>query len=199
MNEETKQRIFDPFFTTKEIGKGTGLGLSMIYGFVTQHEGLIDVLSQPGQGSTFRIHLPLCDVTSVPTDARSEYAPQGGTEVLLLAEDDESVRALAKEMLERAGYGVIEAVDGEDAVAKYIAHQDTIAMAVLDAVMPRKRGKEAYQEMRMLQPGLKAVFISGYAPDMLSGVGMVDEGIDFLSKPVSQEALLKKVREVLDR
>lgn len=199
MDEETKQRIFDPFFTTKEIGKGTGLGLSMIYGFVTQHEGLIDVASQPGQGSTFRIHLPLCEAKSVSAEARPKDAPQGGNETLLLAEDDESVRALGKEILERAGYRVIEAVDGEDAVAKYIAHREAIRLALLDAVMPRMRGKEAYREMLMLQPDLKAVFISGYAPDMLSGIGMVDEGIDFLSKPVSQEALLKKVREVLDR
>lgn len=199
MDEETMQKIFDPFFTTKEVGKGTGLGLSMIYGFVTQHGGFVDVRSQPGQGSTFRIHLPLCDAQSMPAEARSESAPQGGTETLLLAEDDESVRGLAKEILERAGYQVIEAVDGEDAVAKYITHQDVIKLALLDAVMPRMRGKEAYKEMRMLQPTLKALFISGYAPDMLSGIGIVEEGIDFLSKPVSQEALLKRVREVLDR
>lgn len=200
MDEETIQRIFDPFFTTKEVGKGTGLGLSMIYGFVIQHDGVIDVVSRPGQGSIFRIHLPLCKAASVPAEARPQHALQwGGTETLLFAEDDESVRALGKEILERAGYRVIEAVDGEDAVAKYIANREVIRLVLLDAIMPRMKGKEAYKKMRMLQPDLKAVLMSGYAPDMLSGIGMVDEGIDFLSKPVSQEALLKKVREVLDR
>lgn len=197
MDEETRKRIFELFFTTKEVGKGTGLGLAMAYGIVKQHGGFINVYSEPGKGTTFRIYLPLIERTVDASESREVIIPQRGTETLFLIEDDESVREITLTVLEDFGYNVIVAVDGEDAVSKFKENRDRIDLCISDMVMPKKGGREAFEEMRKIRPGLRVIFMSGYAADKTKGI--IEEGLDFVSKPVSPSELLRKVREVLDR
>ena len=198
MDEKTRERVFDPFFTTKEVGKGTGLGLSMVYGIIKQHEGYIDVSSKPGKGTTFRIYLRLTESKIEEKKSKTLGPAEGGTETVLIAEDDESVRMLSKEILEGYGYDVLEATHGEDAVRKFMENKEKVQILLLDVVMPKKNGKEVYEEIVKIKPDIKALFISGYASDIMHKQGIIDEGINFISKPVSPEALLRKVREVLD-
>lgn len=197
MDEKTKERIFDPFFTTKEVGRGTGLGLSMIYGIIKQHEGYIDVSSTPDRGTTFRLYLPLIESTLEKEQARTLQLPKGGTETVLIAEDDTIVRMFSKEILEFKGYTVIEAIDGVDAVRKFNKNKQKIQLLLLDVIMPKKNGKEVYNEIVKIRPDIKALFVSGYTSDIIQQKGML-EGINFIPKPVSAEVLLQKVREVLD-
>ncbi|HWR57821.1 MAG TPA: PAS domain S-box protein, partial [Thermodesulfovibrionales bacterium] len=200
ISAETKERIFEPFFTTKEQGKGTGLGLSMVYGIVKQHDGYIDVYSEQGRGTTFKIYLPLFRGFAAEKDMGTKSIPlKGGSETVMVAEDDEQLRKFVATILSNYGYTVIEAVDGDDAVAKFSEHSNSIDLVVMDVVMPKKNGKEAYDEFRIIKPGVKAIFVSGYAEDIISKEGLLDPGIEFIPKPVSPSDLLKKVREVLDR
>jgi len=198
MSEETKSRIFEPFFTTKEVGRGTGLGLSMAYGIVKQHNGYITCYSEPGEGTTFRVYLPAVDALAEPVPAPSAKTPPGGTETILVAEDDEQVRMLTHKLLESFGYTVIEARDGNDALTQFFAHQETIQLALLDVIMPGKNGRDAYEEMRKRSPGLKALFTSGYSADIFQR-GKLDElNFAFISKPALPTELLHKIRQLLD-
>jgi PAS domain S-box-containing protein len=199
MDKETKERLFDPFFTTKEVGKGTGLGLSMVYGIIKQHNGYIDIQSELGKGTTFKIYLPLTQ--STVEDKKPESLPvlKGGTETIIIAEDDIYVREFLKNILTEFGYKVLEAIDGEDAMIIFNAHKDTIQLIILDVVMPKKDGKEVYHEIKKVSPDTKVIFMSGYATDILYKKGIVEEGLIFISKPISPDELLIKVREVLDR
>jgi two-component system NtrC family sensor kinase len=200
MDEETKRRIFEPFFTTKELGRGTGLGLSLVYGIVKQHNGYIDVYSEPGRGSSFKIYLPLIDDREA-TEALQPVAaasPSGGTETILLAEDDAALRKLGRIVLEAAGYTLISADNGEEAVQNFIEHKDEVRLVILDMIMPGKNGREAYEEIRKIRPDIKAIFVSGYTADKVHREGMLEAGLELLLKPVSTRDLLKKVREVLD-
>ena len=199
MDEKTRERIFEPFFTTKGPEKGTGLGLAMVYGIVKQHSGFIHVYSEPGKGTTFRVYFPEVDA---PADAKvvvSQGVVHGGSETILLAEDNESVRHLTERTLISCGYRVLVACDGEEAVDIFRRHGKEIAMAVLDVVMPKKGGKQAYDEMVKIQPGLKALFLSGYSANAIHESFVLLPGISFLQKPFSPDALARKVREVLDR
>ncbi|MBU4258409.1 MAG: response regulator, partial [Proteobacteria bacterium] len=196
MDEETRKKIFEPFFTTKVLGKGTGLGLSIIYGIITQHNGFIDVLSKPGKGTTFKIYLPVIKSSIEETEAETLPPPKGGTETVLVAEDDEVVRTIIKAILDRFGYKVIEAVDGEDAVTLF--KKNKIDLVILDVIMPKKNGKMAFDEIKELCPEIKAIFTSGYATDLIDKKGILEEGINFIPKPVSPDDLLRKMREVLD-
>jgi CheY-like chemotaxis protein len=199
MDAETKERIFEPFFTTKEQGKGTGLGLAMVYGIVKQHSGHIAVYSEPGMGTTFKIYLPLVKRVATEKPSTSEaVATKGGTETILVAEDDAALRKLTSTILSHRGYRVIEAVDGHDAVAKFAENSESISLIILDGIMPKKNGREAYEEIRTINPAIKTIFLSGYAEDVISKKGVLDLGINFLLKPVLPTALLKRVREVLD-
>jgi signal transduction histidine kinase len=198
MDEKTREKIFEPFFTTKKTGKGTGLGLSIVYGIVKEHNGHVNVQSEPGKGSAFRIYLPLITDPADEEEIIDFAALPRGTESLLLAEDDPIVREMTMSLLEEFGYTVFEAEDGAEAVEKFHSHRDKIRMVILDVIMPKKNGKEAFNEIRGHEPGMKALFISGYTGDILSRRGMLDEGLNFISKPVTQSALLQKVREVLD-
>ena len=198
MDKETVKRIFEPFFTTKEQGKGTGLGLSMAYGIIKQHNGYINVYSEKGSGSTFKIYLPLIDAPAGEIKASTCERPRGGTETVLLAEDDDDVRAMFKSVLLEFGYRVIEAVDGEDALRKFHAAASEIGLILLDVIMPRKNGKEVYCEITQSHPGVKALFMSGYPADIVHTRCVLEEKLHFLSKPVPPSELLKKVREVLD-
>ncbi len=199
MDPATRERIFEPFFTTKEVGKGTGLGLSIVYGIVKQHEGFIDVYSEPGSGTTFRVYLPL---SHEGLEAGSFSAPDevvGGTETILLAEDDSDVRTITTSMLTEFGYSVIEALDGNEAVEKFAEKRDNIKLVILDMIMPKKNGKEAYDAISAMAPGTKVIFMSGYASEIMKVKGILDTEMDFMTKPVSPRDFLMKIREVLDR
>jgi len=199
MDEKTEARIFEPFFTTKEVGRDTGLGLAMAYGIVKQHDGYINVYSEPARGTTFKIYLPLIETTTGLERKHNVHATMCGTETILLAEDNEEVRAATKEVIEKFGYTVIVAENGEDAVTKFRADAATIRLLLLDVIMPRKNGKEAYEEIRCMKPDMKVLFLSGYAADILDRKGLIDEGLEFILKPVSPDKLLNRIREILDR
>ena len=199
IDRETLPQIFEPFFTTKEVGKGTGLGLAVVYGIIKQHDGFITVSSEHGQGSTFRIYLPLTSATV----QKEVLAPEGevmtrGTETILLAEDDELVRNLVTGVLTEAGYTVIPAVDGKDAVGKFREYADSIQLLLFDLIMPKMNGKEAFDEICTVHPGIKAIFTSGYAPGTTPRKEAFNDGSHLIYKPVSPYDLLKKVRTVLD-
>ncbi len=202
MEEKTRERIFEPFFTTKESGKGTGLGLAMAYAIIKGHNGVIDLYSKPGSGTTFKIYLPLFATAAV---AEAEESPEtifadenGGHETILLAEDEEGVRGFMKSVLEDSGYTVIDAVDGEEAVARFREHQGRIDYLILDVMMPKKNGREAYEAIRQMAPDIKALFMSGYTKDILVKKGVLEESFDLLSKPIMLQILLRKIRAVLD-
>jgi len=197
MDEETKEKIFDPFFTTKEIGKGTGLGLSIVYGIVKQHNGYITCYSKPDKGSTFEVYLPVIDHVIHTTEELPEIAAHGGTETILVAEDDKPSRKITRELLERFGYTVIEAEDGFDAINKFIDNKDSIELALFDVVMPKKSGKEALDEIKKLRPDIKALFISGYPEETIRRKMIIDDEVPLIQKPVKPAELLSKIREML--
>lgn len=200
IDEQTKAKIFDPFFTTKEVGRGTGLGLAIVYGIVQQNNGHINVYSEVGKGTTFKIYVPL--VSAGPEeDKRPEVLVpvRGGTETILLAEDNDAVRTLTRNVLSEFGYRVIEAADGEEAIEKFLESQDTIGLMIVDVIMPRKNGRAVFEEAKKARPDIKALFTSGYPADLIQREGVLEKGLNFLSKPSTPQEILKKVREVLDR
>ena len=199
MDEHVKERIFDPFFTTKETGRGTGLGLSMVYGIVKQHKGYIDVITGPGRGTTFKIYLPLSGPVNEKKVTEPLPMPGRGSETVIVAEDDEDLRRLTAVILEKNGYNVIEAADGEDALRKFMEKKDEVQFLLLDVVMPVKNGKEAYEEIRSIKPGIKALFTSGYSIEELNRKACYEDGMDFLPKPLVAEKLIRKMREMLDK
>jgi len=199
MDEETRQRIFEPFFTTKEAGKGTGLGMAIVYGIIQQHNGCITVHSEMDKGTTFRIYLPLNSGESEELpDAGAEEQPPGGTETILLAEDDVTVRNLHKMIFEEAGYGIVEAFDGQDALDKFMEHMAEVDIVVADVIMPKIDGKSLYEEIREIRPDMKVLFTSGYTNDIIVERGVLEDECNFINKPVKSFELLKKVRDVLD-
>jgi PAS domain S-box-containing protein len=200
MDATTTKRIFEPFFTTKEVGKGTGLGLAVVYGIVKQHGGYINVYSEPGKGTTFRTHLPLLKGGErAETESASRPMPTKGTETILLAEDEAELRKLLKSVLMTYGYMVIDAVDGEDAISKFTENRESIQLLLLDLIMPKKSGKDAYDEIRMKGGDVRTIFISGYPQDVIQRTCLLEEGCDLIKKPISPQNLLRKIREVLDR
>ncbi|QWV95163.1 response regulator [Geomonas oryzisoli] len=199
MDDETSRRIFEPFFTTKEVGKGTGLGMAIVYGIVQQHKGNIRVSSKPGEGTVFTIELPLAEGSAaLESVLNPQSLPQTGTETILVAEDDPNVRSLVDMVLTRHGYQVILAEDGEEVVHRFAAQQDGIELVLMDIIMPRKNGIEAYAEIKKIRPKTKVIFTSGYTADFIQSRGM-QEGVELIMKPVQPVELLRKVREVLER
>ncbi|HAS52664.1 MAG TPA: hypothetical protein DCS42_00370 [Nitrospiraceae bacterium] len=198
MDQGTAQRIFEPFFTTKEVGKGSGLGLSIVYGIVKQCNGYVNCYSEPGQGTTFKVYVPLTADTPARPLRESESPPTRGTETVLVAEDNKEVRDLVRAVLEQFGYTVLDAADGEEAARMFELHQNVISMMLLDVVMPKRNGKEVYELAKKIKPGIRALFTSGYTADIMHRKGILEEGLHFVSKPVSPRELLKKVREALD-
>jgi two-component system, cell cycle sensor histidine kinase and response regulator CckA len=200
MDGVTTKKIFEPFFTTKEVGKGTGLGLSIVFGVVKQHNGYINVYSEVGKGTTFRIYLPI--VVQEPADnelvARLDN-PQMGAETVLVAEDDASIRQLIESILTKYGYTVIFANDGVDAVEKFEANCDKIDIVVMDMIMPRKSGKEAYAEIKEMRPDVKVLFMSGYSSDLLYSKGFLKNDEQLLIKPIQPLDFVRKVRTILDQ
>jgi CheY-like chemotaxis protein len=197
MDRKTSSRIFEPFFTTKEVGKGTGLGLSIVYGIVKQHGGYITVYSEPGQGTTFKLYLPLHQAAADQAGAEESGLLETGSGRVLIAEDDDAVRVLSRRVLEGFGYSVIEATDGEEAIERVAQEQNPVDLLILDVIMPRKSGKEAYEAIRAMHPAVKVLFMSGYTAEIVRRRGMLDPGAPFLSKPVSPKELLGKVSEIL--
>ena len=199
MDEETRKRIFEPFFTTKEVGKGTGLGMAIIYGIIKQHNGYINVYSEPDRGTTFSIYLPLItEEKQEEHDTQNVEPPAGGTERILLAEDDVTVRELHRMILEEAGYTVIEAVDGQDAFDKFIEHKAEVDILATDVIMPKIDGKSLYEEIRKICPDIKVLFMSGYTKDIVIRKGIIEDELGFINKPVTSFELLKKLRSILD-
>ncbi|MGC1453862.1 MAG: PAS domain S-box protein [Nitrospirota bacterium] len=198
MDQQTRERIFDPFFTTKDVGKGTGLGLAMVYGIIKQHNGFIEVESEIGRGTTLKIYLPIAQGATEETQSSDLPAVKRGTETILVAEDDETVRNFITTILTQFGYSVIQAENGEDAVKKFMANRGAIKLLLLDVMMPKKNGKEVYDKIRIFEPGIRTLFLSGYSADIMSQKGLLEKGLNFLFKPVPMNDLLRKVREILD-
>jgi PAS domain S-box-containing protein len=200
MDADTRSRIFEPFFTTKELGKGTGLGLSTVLGIVQQSGGSISVYSEVGVGTTFKVYLPRTDRdVDVTPSQLPPTADGGGGETILLVEDEQQVREVASLILRRGGYKVLLAENGEQGLAVAEEHGKGIDLLITDVVMPRMNGRQLVERLTPRWPDLKVLFMSGYTDDAIVHHGVLEEGVDFLQKPITPDALLKRVHEVLDR
>ncbi len=201
MDAATRERIFEPFFTTKGTGKGTGLGLATVYGIVKQHNGFIQVESEPGRGSTFRIFLPI-DESDQATDVRplvfDDLPVRGGTETILLADDHDGIREMAQSVLRAHGYVTLLARDGEEAIKVFRAHCDSISLVLLDVIMPRRSGPELFAAIRALKPETRVIFATGYSNETTALADLAKRGVAILKKPYSPAALCRRIREVLD-
>jgi two-component system cell cycle sensor histidine kinase/response regulator CckA len=199
MTSDVQAHIFEPFFTTKEVGKGTGLGLSTVYGIVKQSEGYIWVYSEPDQGTTFKIYLPRVDQ---PVEgAAGEDRPAGvqrGTETILLVEDDAQLRQLTSSVLAHCGYKVLPAPGPEEGLAICRENHRDIRLLVTDVVMPGMNGRQLADQVKLISPHTRILYISGYTSNAIVHYGVLDSGLWFLPKPFSLSALIAKVREVLD-
>jgi signal transduction histidine kinase/ActR/RegA family two-component response regulator len=198
MDLKTQEKMFEPFFTTKGVGKGTGLGLSMVYGIIKRHGGYVSVSSHVGRGTTFRVYLPLCETEIGEKQLQKLEQPSGGTERVLVAEDDHEVRKFIKHVLERSGYEVIEALDGEDAVQQYMEKGATIDLLVFDIIMPKRNGADAYEEIKRVDSSAKVVFVSGYLSDDAKVRAVIDEDYKLIFKPIKANELLRTIRNTLD-
>lgn len=200
MDAATLDRIFEPFFTTKEFGKGTGLGLATVYGIVRQHGGFLQVQSELGEGSTFRAYFPVsAESAPAPERTEDEIPVQGGSEMILLAEDHEGLRQLAVETLTNLGYSVVLASDGEQAVQEFLVFRDQVRLALLDVMLPKLTGPEVFERIRQLRPDLPAIFVTGYSPDLEPIQKVRREGWPVLQKPYASRALARAVRDTLDQ
>jgi two-component system, cell cycle sensor histidine kinase and response regulator CckA len=197
MDKETQSRIFEPFFTTKEMGKGTGLGLSTVYGIVKQSGGYVMVQSEEGHGSTFQIYLPRAESAAESHSAPAPRAALGGTETVLLVEDEESVRQLVRETLVSRGYKVVEAEDGEAGLAAATKYDGIIHLVITDVVMPGMGGRELVKHLALTRPETRVLYLSGYTEDAIVSEGTIESGTAFLQKPFTLHNLSRKVREVL--
>ena len=197
MDKETQSRIFEPFFTTKEKGKGTGLGLSTVYGIVKQSGGYVMVQSDVGRGTTFQIYLPRAEGVAEKHIAPAAPSALGGTETVLLVEDEESVRQLVRETLAAKGYRVMEAATGESGAAVAAQHDGKIDLVITDVVMPGMGGRELVKQLARSRPETKVLYLSGYTEDAIINEGTMESGAAFLQKPFTLQSLARKVREVL--
>ena len=203
MGKETLEHIFDPFYTTKEVGKGTGLGLSIVYGIIKNHEGYITCYSRPEVGTTFRIYLPTIEPEAVPVDVLTAPEPEGlargGNETILLVDDEEFIRELGVDVLGRAGYTVLTANNGENALELYRQERARIDLVILDLIMPGMGGSKCLEELLTIDPHTRVLIASGYSPDGPTK-GALDAGAKgFVSKPYDTRQFLQLVREILDR
>jgi CheY-like chemotaxis protein len=200
MDAETLSHVFEPFFTTKEQGKGTGLGLSTVYGIVKQSGGYIWPYSEPGMGTTFKIYLPRVDEMAERAQARTQAPPGlGGTETILLVEDEEGVRGLTRQLLQRHGYTVLEAEHGQDALLLCERYSGPIHLLLSDVVLAQMSGRELVQRLTPLRPEMKVLYMSGYSDEAIFQHGVLEHGTAFLQKPFTTESLMRKLREVLDQ
>ncbi len=199
MDEETRSHAFEPFFTTKEPGKGTGLGLATVYGIVQQSEGYVWASSTAGSGTTFYVYLPETDVEAAPHEpATSEGDRRGGGETILLVEDEDAVRRLIQRILESAGYQVLAAADGREALDICGSEDTTIDLLRTDVVLPGMDGIETARRLQSLRPPLRTVFMSGYADRVITKQDELGESVGFLEKPFDAGTLMTRIREALD-
>jgi PAS domain S-box-containing protein len=201
MDKETLDNLFEPFFTTKEVGKGSGLGLATVYGIVKQNNGFINVYSEPGQGSTFKIYLPRQDETRLPVPGEGfKPALPAGTETILLVEDEEAILGMTKRMLERLGYTVLAAhTPGEALRIVEEPAPGVIHLLMTDVIMPEMNGRDLSEKILSLHPGLKCLFMSGYTADVIAHHGVLDKDVQFINKPFSMQDLAVKLRTVLGK
>ena len=198
MDAATRAHLFEPFFTTKEIGKGTGLGLATVFGAVIQNQGLINVDSVPGQGTTFKIYLPRAKADAVAAAQESVRRSQRGTETVLLVEDEEQVLNLSRQILEQYGYTVLALPTPKAALDLAARHAGPLHLLITDVVMPEMNGKELRDRLRTSHPDLKCLFMSGYTADVIAGSGVLDDGVHFIQKPFTIETLVDTVRSVCE-
>jgi CheY-like chemotaxis protein len=199
MDRDTIANIFEPFFTTKELGKGTGLGLATVYGIIKQNNGFANVYSEPGRGTTFRIYLPRHGTeVSVAEEEKEELKVPGGTETVLIVEDEEAVLDLSKNMLEKLGYRVLAARKSDQAICLVQEHEDNIDLLLTDVVMPDMNGRELAGRLGSVRPGMKYLYMSGYTANVIAHHGILDQGVNFIPKPFTLKELGQKVREALD-
>ena len=199
MDRHVRERVFEPFFTTKGVGQGTGLGLATVFGVVKQSGGHIWLASEPGRGTTFKVYFPRSFEADEAEEAEAREVSGRGTETILLVEDEPGVRAFARRALERAGYAVLEAENGAEALAIVEGHRGEIDLLLTDVVMPRMSGKVLAQRLLARRPGLRVVYMSGHTEDAIVDHGVLDGGTDFIAKPIALETLLARVRAVLDQ
>jgi PAS domain S-box-containing protein len=200
MDEETMANIFEPFFTTKEVGEGTGLGLSMVFGSIKQSDGYILVSSEPGRGTMFTIYLPLVDMEPSRIEGRdSDARPKSGRETVLVVEDDLRVLQLVRAILRQNGYTVLQAESGEDAIRCLDERSEPVDLLITDVVMPKMSGRELADLVLTRQPDLRVIYTSGYTGEAIFRRGFLETDAMFLPKPFTPQALMSKIREVLDR
>jgi CheY-like chemotaxis protein len=199
MDEDTKARIFEPFFTTKERGKGTGLGLSIVYGIVQQAGGTILVYSEPGQGATFKVYVPLVrQEAEAAAEALPAASPKTGTETVLIVEDERALRELVAEVLAAAGYTVLEAQTGTEAILISKGHAGPIHVLLTDLVMPEMSGRDLAEKIGLSRPSMKVLYMSGYTDDAVLRHGTLESDHAFIQKPFTEDGVLGKLRQVLD-
>jgi CheY-like chemotaxis protein len=198
MDPETLSHLFEPFFTTKEMGKGTGLGLATIYGAVMQNKGFVNVYSEPGQGTTFKIYLPRHAVRAASLPEQAPACPAArGNETVLLVEDEPAILKMTRTMLERLGYAVLAASTPGEAIRLAREYPGPIGLLMTDVIMPEMNGRDLAKNLLSLYPDLKRLFMSGYTADVIAHRGVLDEGVQFIQKPFSVKDLRKKLREAL--
>ncbi len=198
LDQGTRERIFEPFFTTKDKGKGTGLGLAIVYGIIKQHNGYISVESEQGHGTTFTVYLPLVEDEARSTYEFEEQESYPGSEVVLLAEDEEELRELFRSVLEENGYTVLEAANGEEAIDVFLTNKNEIDLLILDVIMPRRNARDVYDAVKSENQAMKFLFISGHGEETIHESGIQGKNVTILTKPSSLPKFLKTVREVLD-
>lgn len=199
MDKETLEKVFEPFYTTKEVGRGTGLGLAVVYGIVKQHNGFIHAYSELGSGTTFKVYLPLASEPEEEVAKAEELIAVEGTETVFVAEDNEAIRTLLRNIITRHGYNVMEASNGEEAVRIFEAHREEIDLLLFDMVMPRMDGRRAYDKIRATRRDIRAIFISGYSTEIANEKIASLKNVDFISKPVSPRKLMVTIRHSLNK
>ncbi|MBF0509878.1 MAG: response regulator, partial [Deltaproteobacteria bacterium] len=198
MDKDTLEHIFEPFYTTKGVGEGTGLGLSMVHGIVKQHGGHIICYSEPGQGTTFKIYFPALISDEEKEEAGERKMSQGGSETILLVDDEESIRDLGARLLTNAGYNVIEASNGKEALDVYQARGKEIAVVILDLIMPEMGGKQCLEGLLGLDPSIKVIIASGYSADGPGKDAVAAGAKGFVNKPYNNRQMLEVIRSILD-